>query len=121
MKKRRVNWFNPPYNVMAKNNIGVAFKQVLRMHIPKHHKLYPVINEHTTKLSYSMMASMGSKIGAHNSQVERDNEVKDEARKYSCPKTKKGSLFKCHWEGNCLQEGGIYKCKGLDTKTEDIK
>ena len=106
---------------MCKYNIGVCFKKALSTHIPKSHILYPAINVHTTKLSYSTMPSMGSKIGAHNKKVEKNNEAKKETRDCSCPKTKKGKPFSCPWEGTCLQEGLIYKCEGIDTNSKETK
>ena len=64
---------------------------------------------------------MGSRIGAHNNRVERDNEVKEDVKECSCPKTKSKKAYKCPWQGKCLQEGWIYKCEGKDINTGKVK
>ena len=61
---------------MAKQIIGVAFKNALAKNIPKNHILYSVINVHTVKLSYSTTPNMSSKMGAHNNRVESKNQKK---------------------------------------------
>ena len=94
---RNVCWYNPPYHMLAIKHIGKTFKEALNQCIPRGHPLYPVINEHTTKLSYSTMPNMAMKIGGQNNRVERDSYKKEGGRECDCPKTKGGNPFKCPW------------------------
>ena len=106
---RKVTWYNPPYNTMAKENIGIAFKKAIKKHIPKGHPLYTVINEHVTKLSYSIMPNKASKIGAHNNKTEGQNQNSEKARLCSFPNTKGKKPFKWPFKNKCLEQGIIYQ------------
>lgn len=58
--------------------------------------------------------------GLYN-KIEAKNEVKEDERKCSCPKTKKGKQFTCPWGGKCLEEGSVYKCQEWDKTTKILK
>ena len=63
-KKRKGNviWYNPPYSINVKANIGKVFFKLLHKHFPKTHKFYKIFNKNTVKLSYSSMRNMASII-----------------------------------------------------------
>ena len=68
-RKRNVIWYNPPYSVNVKTNIGKVFFKLLHKHFLKTHKFYKVFNKNTVKLSYSSMHNMASIITSHNNTV----------------------------------------------------
>ena len=57
-RKRQIIWFNPPYSVNVKTNVGKLFMKLIDKHFPRHHKFYNLFNRNNVKLSYSCMPSM---------------------------------------------------------------
>ena len=105
-RERQITWFNPPYNIMVRNNIGKLFAKALEKHIPKGHVLHPLLNKHTVKLSYSTMPSMASKVGAHNNKLERAaEEEKNPVKICSCVKADKEECNQGGWKGECFKKG----------------
>ena len=51
-KKRKHNiiWFNPPYSVNVKTNIGKIFFKIIKKNFPKNHQFYKIFNRNTVKL-----------------------------------------------------------------------
>jgi len=52
-RKRKIIWFNPPYSISVKTNIGRTFLQLIKKHFPKHNSLHKIFNKNTLKISYS--------------------------------------------------------------------
>ena len=52
-RNRKVIWFNPPYSLNVKTNIGKVFLKLVRKHFPMSHKLSKIFNLNTIKVSYS--------------------------------------------------------------------
>ena len=52
-RRRKVIWFNPPYNNRVSTNIGKAFFHLLRKHFPPSHRLHKICNKNVIKFSYS--------------------------------------------------------------------
>ena len=80
-RKRRIIWFNPPYCMSLKTNVGQKFLKLLDKHFPKGSPLYPLINRQKVKLSYRCVPNMGDKINKHNSKILRS---KPEELKCNC-------------------------------------
>ena len=74
-KKRKQNiiWYNPPYSMNVKTNIGKLFFRLLQKHFPKTHKFYKIFNKNCVKLSYSIMRNIATIISSHNKSVLRLN------------------------------------------------
>ena len=68
-RSRKITWFNPPYNLAVKNNIGKQFLDLVDKHFPSHHKLRPIFNRNSIKVSYSCMPNVKSIISGHNKKV----------------------------------------------------
>ena len=51
--KRKVVWFNPPYNAEGKTNISKDFLKLIRKRFHKRHCYKKIRNTNTIKLSYS--------------------------------------------------------------------
>ena len=81
-RKRKIVWFNPPYNSNVMSNITKNFFALLDSNFPKKHKYSSIINRHTVKLSYSTTPNLekiiaginGSKIRKMGGETERTTE-----------------------------------------------
>ena len=43
-RKRNIIWFNPPYSVNVKTNIGKIFFKIMKKSFPKNHQFYKIFN-----------------------------------------------------------------------------
>ena len=53
-RKRNIIWFNPPYSVNVKTNIGKMFFKIIKKNFPKNHQFYKILNRNAVRLSYSL-------------------------------------------------------------------
>ena len=67
-RKCAVIWYNPPYSINVKTNIGKAFFKLLQKHFPPTHPMNTIFNKNKIKVSYSCFPNMGSIITSHNKQ-----------------------------------------------------
>ena len=65
-RRRKVIWFNPPYNNRVSTNIGKAFFHLLRKHFPPPNRLHKICNKNVIKLSYSCTPNMANILAAHH-------------------------------------------------------
>ena len=70
---RRITWFNPPYSLNVKTNIGKIFLQLVKECFPPNHILHKICNKNTLKISYRTMPNMGSHISKHNNKILSQN------------------------------------------------
>ena len=75
-RTRNITWFNPPYSVNVKTNIGKKFLQLIDKCFPPGHKLNKILNRNTIKISYSCMPNMKQIISSHNRKISEPNEPK---------------------------------------------
>ena len=68
-RNRKVIWFNPPYSLNVKTNIGKVFLKLVRKHFRRSHKLNKIFNLNTIKISYSSMPNVKNLIKQHNSKI----------------------------------------------------
>ena len=68
-RKRKIIWFNPPFNKALQTSIGRTFLHLLEKHFPPHHRLHNILNRNTVKVSYSCTQNMASIISNHNNKV----------------------------------------------------
>ena len=118
-RRRKVIWFNPPYNQNVSTDVARQFLKLISKHFPKHHKYSKLFNRNNAKCSYSCMPSMGAIINSHNVKVLREPETA--SRTCNCrPETKGGPII-CPLDGKCLTKCIIYKASvtapGKSTKT----
>ena len=71
-RKRQIIWFNPPYSVNVKTNVGKLFMKLIDKHFPCHHKFHKRFNRNNIKLSYTCIPSMKNVIQKHNSKIMED-------------------------------------------------
>ena len=106
-RTRNKIWFNPPFSLDVKSNIGKDFFRLLSKHFPSYHKYHKLFNKNTVKLSYSCMPNMEAILHSHNVQVQRKKEQADsstEERLCNC-RTKEN----CPLNGQCLKSCIVYK------------
>ena len=68
-RNRKNIWYNPPFDLQVKKNIGKTFLQLLDRNFQSHHRLHKIINKNTVKISYSCMPNMASHIFSHNKSI----------------------------------------------------
>ena len=59
-KRRRIKpiYFNPPYSINVKTNVGQEFLKLLDIHFPKGSELHKYFNRSKVKISYCTMNNM---------------------------------------------------------------
>ena len=65
-RPRHITWYNPPFDMNVKNNVGRIFLGIVNSSFPEGHALKPIFNRNTLKLSYSCMPNVKNAIEAHN-------------------------------------------------------
>ena len=68
-RKRRIFWFNPPWDSRVASDVGAKFLRILDKTIPRGHPLYKLFNRHTVKVSYRCLGNLGKKISVHNQRI----------------------------------------------------
>ena len=68
-RKKKVTWFNPPWNDEVSTNIAKKFLCMIDRHFPKNTILGKHLNRSTIKVSYSSMPNMARIISGHNKKV----------------------------------------------------
>ena len=64
-RKRKIIWFNLPFNNYVANNIGKEFLK----HFPPQHKLHKILNRNSIKISYSCIPNMKAIITGYNKKL----------------------------------------------------
>ena len=114
-RSRKISWYNPPYSNNVATNVGKAFFKALDESIPPGHKLYPILNRNTVKISYSCMPNIEQKIRTHNKILLEQRQGKEE-KTCNCRTTSK-----CPLNGKCLTSSLIYQATVVreDNKKEE--
>ena len=50
-RKRKIIWFNPPYSLNVRTNIGKRFWRLIRKYFPKGNPLHKIFNKNMLKLA----------------------------------------------------------------------
>ena len=103
-RRRKVIWFNPPYNNRVSTNIGKAFFHLLRKHFPPSNRLHQICNNNVVKLSYSCIPNMADIFLAHNKKLLKSHNGKSEFKPCNC-------RYKpsCPLNGNCRDKAIVYQ------------
>ena len=91
---RKITWFNQPYSVSMKTNIGRIFLCLIDKQFPWHHRYCKLFNRNNIKISCSCMLSMATAISNHNTNFLKDRtptDIKECSciQKSECPFDKK--------------------------------
>ena len=104
-RARKITWFNPPYSMNVKTNIGEQFLKLIEKEFHVNHPLRKIANRNTIKLSYKCMPNFARKIAAHNSVVV-EKDIEEEKIEKMCNCRKKDE---CPLSGKCLTDNIIYQ------------
>ena len=102
-RKRRVIWFNPPFNRCVKTHVANRFLSLIDKHFPKHHRYYQIFNRTNVKVSYSCTSNMAAIISSHNARV-LSPEPTNDAPLCNCQ-----TPSDCPLDNKCLTESVVYK------------
>ena len=86
-RKRQIIWFNPPYSVNVKTNLGKLFMRLIDKYFPSHHKFHKLFNR-------NCMLNMKNVIQKHISKIMEDaiptnNKTCSCRQKSDCPLNQK--------------------------------
>ena len=56
-RKRKIIWFNPPYCLSVKTNVGKMFLKFIKKHFPKGNSLNKIFNKNTVKIVIAVWAT----------------------------------------------------------------
>ena len=106
-RKRKIVWFNPPYNQSVSTNVAQTFLKLVDKHFPRSNRLYKIFNRNTIKVSYSCTDNIEQHVKKHNNYVQQKNKGNIQL---SCNCRDK---LKCPLNGKCRTENIVYKCTSL--------
>ena len=120
-RRREVIWWNPPYSMNVKTNIGAQFLALISRCFPKDGPLGKIFNRNNLKISYSACPNMKQIISAHNRKVLEESRPpvpeEEKPRTCNCPK-KKRLAGECPLQGECLVPNVIYQAEVVETKLD---
>ena len=102
-RKRKIIWFNPPFNKHVTTNVAKIFLKLVDKHFPKTNKLHKIFNRNTIKVSYCCMENVTQIIKGHNKSVTSPKV----AQILPCNCRNKST---CPLDGKCRSKSVIYKC-----------
>ena len=102
-RKRKESFFNPPYNMNVKTNIGAKFLKLIDDSFPPGHPLKKIFNRNTIKLSYRCTPNIGKVISSRNAKLLADPPAQNK-KTCSCRRNKVCPLGK-----KCLSKNIVYK------------
>lgn len=112
-RKRKIIWFNPPFNKKLETKVGKRFLALIDKHFPKDSKFHKIFNRNTVKVSYSCTKNMKTIINNHNKKILNENNTNDTTKTCNCMKKNE-----CPLNGNCLISNTIYEATISSDKPE---
>ena len=97
-RKRKVIWYNPPFNKSVQTNIGKQFLNLIQKHFPEKNKFHQIFNKNNVKVSYGCNQNMTSI--KHNNKVLNTDPDNTQNNTCNCRKKEQSPL-----ENNCLSSG----------------
>ena len=104
-RRRKTIWYNPPFSLNVRTNIGRRFLRIVDECFPRNHKLARIFNRNTLKISYSCMQNIGNIITGHNKAIlcpDEDNNESSDRCNCQDPST-------CPLPGNCNTRNIVYQ------------
>ena len=68
-RKRKIIWYNPPFNASLSTNLGQKFLELIDKHFTRKNPLSKIFNRNTLKIGYSCTKNMRAIIQSHNNKV----------------------------------------------------
>ena len=117
-RKRNILWYNPPFNLRAKTNIGRIFLNLIEKHFPPGNILHKIFNKNTIKISYSCMDNFEKIIKKHNSKIIRKHSKNIKVDKKSCNCRDKKN---CPIPNNCTASCVVYQATVSTIENTEIE
>ena len=115
-RTRNVIWYNPPYNVTVKTNIGRKFIDLIDKHFSKKNPLSKIFNRNTLKIGYSCTKNMKAVMQSHNNKLINNNINTSNQKQCNCTKNA------CPLNGTCLaKKCVIYQANIVGPQNEQKK
>ena len=102
-RTRKVIYFNPPYSINVKTNIGAKFLRLIDQHFPPGSPLHPLLNRRKVKLSYRCLPNFKTLIAKHNFKIL--NQTKNDPP----PRCNCQDPTKCPLPGKCTTASLVYR------------
>ena len=119
-RKREVIYWNPPFSINVKTNIGAKFLALIDKCFPKNGPMGKVFNRTNLKISYSTCPNMRQVINAHNKKVLADSMPKEEVKHCSCPRATR-EAGTCPLQGYCFDKNLVYQATVVETRTDGVE
>ena len=104
-QKKYIIWLNTAYSKNVKTKIRKIFLNLIKQHLPLHHKFHKSFNKNTVKISYSCTHNIKTIINSHNAKILFP---KNSTEKRTCNCSNK---VNCPLEQKCLTTNIVYKAK----------
>jgi hypothetical protein len=114
-RTRKVIYFNPPYSINVKTNIGAKFLRLIDYHFPPGSPLHPLVNRKRVKLSYRCLPNLKTQIAKHNFKI-LNQEKHDPPPTCNCQ-----DKPKCPLPGKCTMKSLVYRATVAATGTSTEK
>ena len=112
-KRRKIIWFNPPFNLDVSTNVAKIFLNLIEKHFPGSSKLYKIFNKSTVKVSYSCTQNMSQIMKGRNKKIVQ----KETQETLECNRRVKTD---CPLNNDCRKESVIYKCTATTCNLEKV-
>ena len=76
-KKRKITWFNPPFNNNVATNVAKTFLALIDKDFPKNKRLSKIFNRNTITVSYSCLPNVKQTISNNNHRLLQLHRMKE--------------------------------------------
>ena len=87
IRKRKITWFNPSFNINVATNVAKTFLTLIDKHFPKNKRLCKIFNRNTIKVSYKCLPNVKQTISNNNHrllQLHRMKELTQDSKLCNC-------------------------------------
>ena len=118
-RKRNIVWFNPPFNLQVKTNVGKHFLKLVDKHFPVNHPLHKVVNRNCVKVSYSCTPNIKTIIQTHNANTlqQHNKQTSPRGNNTTCNCR---NISKCPLDNNCISGPIVYQATINNEQKEAI-
>ena len=113
-RKRREIWFNPPYSIHVKSNVGKEFLKLVDSAFPPSNPLHKIFNRHTLKLSYRCMPNMAQTVARQNKAKLSDGQDLQPPPPCSCDTP-------CPVGGQCKRKDVVYQATVTERSSQNFQ
>ena len=98
-RKRKITWFNPPFNINVATNVAKTVLTLIDRHFPKDKKFSKIFDGNTIKVSYSCLPKVKRIISNNNNcslQLHRMKKWYQDRKLCNCRQKKKKTTTLTH-------------------------